>query len=1001
MNSCPNNKRKPASGLSLKKMCLVFLVCGIFLQAMFPRLTVYGSDGSQPAQTLNPAPGGDMKDYHPEKDGYFAYLPVRYEEPGSAVTEDGKTYTDILLPVAVIQKHVLVDLDFFQGITGCEVTRSPLASGEQRAWISVFKRHAVLTERREELLYYLGNDTYNVRWIDKASFELGTPPKVIDGDLYVPLLDLLAILQIPYEFFDTEKTQMYAKRSNRYLQIDQPWKNVYDVLAEIKDDDSPFSFSYGDADLRPILALAHVGTTVHEMLEFDPYAWISTVGMGSMVFKKQGQQLHDNKWCDELTKTILTMYEEEEKFLDEINARNGIQLVQLTMKGMLKSKKAKAAEIYREALEYNMKQPKSKMRDYVIKSTLLDYEDVCADLADSEQFFNEIDKKLSTTSKIQLTLQIIVDLIGTNIIYNKRDKIVSNGIRNLFSNEFQGEYYFYPKYLGKENLGRVGENVSSMEKGSLGVFLYSAREVLCRNAKEIVTEAFGLDEHPFFFVYKVLVKHLPFIKNPLNSMDHLILSDYAVHFQYDTRNAVQKCLKRLNLSSSSEEEILDCIEIAYLYLKCCYVARDSAMKAIIARNWTKKDEDLDPLKRKNRTIARNLAVLSDGYHKGTDGSEPVLPPTASDLHKELSEKKTEEDLLSLLIPMYVKVYGKVRQKTDKEKPVEDADCWVTYKGENVGAFSGTEKGDFSVYIPLPIPKEIKTDMSVLERRDISMGFSSPTIRGNATVELAVEPGENVNAGIVYLGGNIIQGIILDTDTGFPIPGVEVVIVDKTHPALSWTEYTDENGRYSFVDIPEGKYKMLLTKEDYEYGSLEFDADSASEICEMEDIYMDYISGLNVYYPPNQQKDFDGHSYLLVYETNNLWQDVTWRQAAAASRELGGHLVTITSESEQKFVGELYAGAADIHEYLGGFEAWIGAVKKDRDSSWRWVTGEDFSYSQEVEQDLPDADPKGLFYMEMKGPSMYFTSYEDPFNNWYASDGSKEDHPHFFIVEWDN
>ena len=105
--------------------------------------------------------------------------------------------------------------------------------------------------------------------------------------------------------------------------------------------------------------------------------------------------------------------------------------------------------------------------------------------------------------------------------------------------------------------------------------------------------------------------------------------------------------------------------------------------------------------------------------------------------------------------------------------------------------------------------------------------------------------------------------------------------------------------------------------------------------------MDYISGLNVYYPPNQLKDFDGHSYLLVYETNNLWQDVTWRQAAAASRELGGHLVTITSESEQKFVGELYAGTADIHEYLGGFEAWIGAVKKDRDSSWKWVTGEDF------------------------------------------------------------
>lgn len=991
MNHYSNNKRNSASRMCLKKMFLMFLVCGIFLQTMFPWLTVYGSDQSPSPQKLSAVPDGDVKDYNPGKDDYFAYLPVRYEKYGTAVTEKGIKYQEILLPVMITQNHVLVDVDFFQEITGVEVKRSPLPSGQQRARISVFQRNALLTEGKEELLYYLGNVNHYQRRLDQASFTLGIPPRVIGEDFYVPLMDLLAVLQISFDILKTDKKQMFADWSERFLQIDQPWKTVYDVLAEIKDDDSKYPFSYKDADLTAMQSSAELSTTVHGLLKGDADAWKSKIAEGSIIFKDQEQEIQDKKWCKELTKKILTTDERESRFLDEINARKGIQVTQFFMEGLVESRKQKATAQYLESLYDNLDRPWSKLRDYIIDSNLRDYEDVCADLADSEQYFKEIDKKLDKVSNKLLALQMTTDWIGTIYMYHKRDRIVSNGMRDMFSDAFQKKYNYTLKNLGKKNLDRMEKNISEIEKD---VFMYSATETLIKYAPEIF-EAVTKIQDPFIFAYQLVAEHVPVYGDILKAMDNFLLSRYAVPFQEDARLAAQGSLKNLRLGTSSKEEIMDSIELTYMYLKCCYVARDSAMKAFLS------SEGKGKWRTENDTVAQSMAVLNDGYRIDRDDSKVILPPTASDLHKELSEKKTEEELFSLLIPMYVKVYGKVHQKTDKEKPVEDADCWITYSGENVGAFSGTEKGDFSVYIPLPIPREIKTDMSVLERRDITLGFSSPTIRGNATVELAVEPGEEADAGIVYLGGNIIQGIILDTDTGFPIPGVEVVIVDKTHPALSWTEYTDENGRYSFVDIPEGKYKMLLTKEDYEYGSLEFDADSASEICEMEDIYMDYISGLNVYYPPNKLKEFDGHSYLLVYETNNLWQDVTWRQAAAASRELGGHLVTITSESEQKFVGELYAGTADIHEYLGGFEAWIGAVKKDRDSSWRWVTGEDFSYSQEVEQDLPDADPKGLFYMEMKGPSMYFTSYEDPFNNWYASDGSEEDHPHFFIVEWDN
>ena len=76
MNHYSNNKRNSASRMCLKKMFLMFLVCGIFLQTMFPWLTVYGSDQSPSPQKLSAVPDGDVKDYEAR------FLPGS-REPGS------------------------------------------------------------------------------------------------------------------------------------------------------------------------------------------------------------------------------------------------------------------------------------------------------------------------------------------------------------------------------------------------------------------------------------------------------------------------------------------------------------------------------------------------------------------------------------------------------------------------------------------------------------------------------------------------------------------------------------------------------------------------------------------------------------------------------------------------------------------------------------------------------------------------------------------------------
>lgn len=77
-------------------------------------------------------------------------------------------------------------------------------------------------------------------------------------------------------------------------------------------------------------------------------------------------------------------------------------------------------------------------------------------------------------------------------------------------------------------------------------------------------------------------------------------------------------------------------------------------------------------------------------------------------------------------------------------------------------------------------------------------------------------------------------------------------------------------------------------------------------------------------------EFNG-SYYKVYDDVEL----TWVQANEFCKSLGGHLVTITSETEQRFVENLLR-THDKNFY------WLGAYESQ--NQWIWVTDEPFSYS---------------------------------------------------------
>lgn len=85
------------------------------------------------------------------------------------------------------------------------------------------------------------------------------------------------------------------------------------------------------------------------------------------------------------------------------------------------------------------------------------------------------------------------------------------------------------------------------------------------------------------------------------------------------------------------------------------------------------------------------------------------------------------------------------------------------------------------------------------------------------------------------------------------------------------------------------------------------------------------------------KQLNGHSYKL-YNTG-----YTWSQAKKYCEEQGGYLVTITSEAEQKLVTELVKKGTKNSYWMGGY---------CKGESWRWITGERFSYSNWA-SNMPD------------------------------------------------
>ena len=162
------------------------------------------------------------------------------------------------------------------------------------------------------------------------------------------------------------------------------------------------------------------------------------------------------------------------------------------------------------------------------------------------------------------------------------------------------------------------------------------------------------------------------------------------------------------------------------------------------------------------------------------------------------------------------------------------------------------------------------------------------------------------------------------------------------------------------------------------GSVEIQNGKGKEITVVDanDVTKKYLNGKLCVTIPSDAVAYNGHSYKL-FDT-----DSTWQEAETYCENRGGHLMTITDDGEQRVVEYLLT-----HDDLNHEGYYVGGVK---DSDWKWIDGEDFSYTNFAED-------------EPNYSGNYLQVYVDGKWDDTTCDGSGESgiKNHGFICEWDS
>ena len=223
--------------------------------------------------------------------------------------------------------------------------------------------------------------------------------------------------------------------------------------------------------------------------------------------------------------------------------------------------------------------------------------------------------------------------------------------------------------------------------------------------------------------------------------------------------------------------------------------------------------------------------------------------------------------------------------------------------------------------------------------------------------------------------------VVDSSTVLPSEGW-IKINDDKSDAL----YTDENITFTFDAKDAFYYDLWLYKEGNEREEIYAGYDRSISKALPAGKYRLTLSALNnigwtyefaqveftVTDKPHSIKyeaEYNGRKYAL-YDV-----PLTWHEAKEYCEEQGGHLATVSDENENEFIKSFIANGGQ-----NGY--WLGATDEITEGIWKWVTGEEFLFSDWY-ADNPNNSGNNEHYLEIRKD--YGNLWNDDCNNKFSED----------------
>ena len=767
-----------------------------------------------------------VNDYDPERDGYFAYLPILYYESPWNVTDSEKKEGD--LPVIVWKNKIFVSADNLAKVAGLDKEEN---AGKIRfVWE---ERELILTLDDKMASFILGvfKEGLQDPYIEDRFALHEAPFTGTDSVSYVPLTDVCAVMGVDLIATDDgDGTIRYG--------INPPQRDVYDVLASFRDDDlregyqfiyeaDPAALKKAEVSSRTVLALdgllkgdkdyalyclLRVLSSYDYLKQYTPnqFVWNKVV-LGRDPQKKDiDKKYWDRILAESLIRDLWLGTEDEvlamaNKVVDFTASDLGLLFNDITDSVLSGEDKLTDTVLF---LKNNLKNTSF----YMSQNTSLKYQKIL------DRYEKEMSTAVPKWKALGSALNGAALILKTGLAcandmkaFEGRDKVMDDALK-LFLN--YGGFY----YVSNEAIAKMREEYKGYSQNAES---YSLKKAIFDSLSEavisgIISKGLGLGSL-VLEGFKLASSLIPAYQETLDSMVAYQTSLLSIAVQQEAHlDAYTGILKGSSVDHLTlEGTALDKdIQQAYMYLKSCATTR-----ALVQKAFEYKDSQLTRLY-DEMTILGHTYGLS-GEDRPRSYAERIAALQSSD-----------STFIEQLIPLYVSVDGKVLTWGD-EKPVPDAVIEVTEHGQQRVDFNADGEGAYhQIYIPIFWPADgiIEFDKEF----EIHLYFRAEETEGDDRKHFAFQPKAETEISDAHLlQKGTLEAYVVDKDSGDPIaePGYEA---ELTNPEIYRNEVEvqtlyggrgDESGYVIQEKMAPGHYKAVFGADGYESEEVEFEIKS--------------------------------------------------------------------------------------------------------------------------------------------------------------------------------